>query len=84
MNLRSRFLNWEARRTLEDSERERVAFLHKPPAPNPPELMTPTRCRVLRPFGVAGKRVEPGQVIELAAHDAFSMVALKRVEIFLQ
>ena len=58
-----------------------LAWLNREPALNPSGLLMLTRCRVLRPFYVAGKRVEPSQVIDLAAHDASSMAALKRVEI---
>lgn len=52
------------------------------PAPrNDPSLLKRVRCRVLIPFYVGGKVVEPGQRIELERHDAESMAALKRVEI---
>jgi hypothetical protein len=65
----------------EQLERERIAELHKPFPGNPPELLKPTRCKVLRPFSVAGRRVEPDQVLELPRFDAESMRALGRVQI---
>ena len=79
MDLRHRLYAHDAVQDLD--ERARSAFLRRPPAANPPELMKPTRCRVLRPFCVAGKRVEPGQTVELARHDAESMKAIGRVEV---
>jgi len=37
--------------------------------------------KVLKAFFVAGRRVEPGEVVTLQRHDAESMAALGRVEI---
>ena len=65
----------------EQVDRERLAFLNRPPAPNPPALVAPTRCRVLVAFCVAGERIEPGEIVTLQKHDADSMRALGRVEI---
>lgn len=64
-----------------DPERERLAILNAPPAPTPPELLKPTKCRVLKTFFVAGQRVEIGETITLPAHDAKSMQVLGRVEL---
>jgi hypothetical protein len=53
-------------------------------APNPkndPALLRPTRCRVLRPFWLHGRAVEPGAVVELQRHDALSLQAIHRVAI---
>jgi hypothetical protein len=69
-------------RGYEQIERQRLADLQRPFPGNPPELLAPTRCRVLKRFGIGGGRVgEPGQEITLARHDAESMEALKRVEL---
>ena len=52
------------------------------PAPrNDPKLFERVRCRVLKPFSVGGRRVEPDEVVDLQRHDALSMTALHRVEI---
>jgi hypothetical protein len=74
---------WRVHSVLEkEGERERLAVLNKPPAPNPPALLAPTRCRVLKALYIGGGVVgHPGQVVQLPAADAASMVALKRVEI---
>ena len=65
----------------EQIDRERLAFLSKPPAPPPPELIAPTRCRVLRPFFFAGNRVEVGELVVLPKHDAHSLAAIRKVEL---
>ena len=62
----------------------RRAELAKPPPRKPPELLKATRCRVLRPFSIAGQRVEIGAVVELRQRDAMSMRALGKVEILLR
>jgi hypothetical protein len=63
-------------------ERQHLADLSRPFAGNPPELMQPVRCRVLKRFGIGGGEVgEVGEEITLARHDALSMQALKRVEL---
>jgi len=72
----------ELQRANEDAERRRIQELSKPPAPNPPHLLKPTDCRVLKPFGLAGGKVaRVGEVVTLPKHDADSMRALGRVEI---
>jgi hypothetical protein len=65
----------------EQLARERRAELHKPFAGNPPDLLAPVRCRVLKAFYAGGRAVQPGEEITLAKHDAGSMAALHRVEI---
>lgn len=65
----------------EDADRERLAILNKPPAPNPPERLAPTRCRVLKAFYVGGKVAEVGAVVTLQRHDAESLAAIRKVEI---
>lgn len=54
------------------------------PAPTPrndPKLLELVRCRVLRAFCVAGKRVEVDQVVELPQHDARSLAAIGKLKI---
>lgn len=63
-----------------EEERERLAILNRPPAPNPPELVKLTHVRVLRPFCVAGERVEVNAIVTLPRNDADSLAALKKVE----
>jgi hypothetical protein len=63
-------------------EAERRAILAQPLPPNPKELFTPTKVRVIKAFGIGGGRVAvPGTVIDLPRHDALSMCALRRVVI---
>jgi hypothetical protein len=62
-------------------ERDRLAILDKPPAPNPPELLKPTRVKVLRAFCVARARVEPGEVVTLPRADADSLVAIGKAQL---
>jgi hypothetical protein len=66
----------------EQGEQERISRLlsYRPP-PDPPELIKPTRCRVLRGFFVAGELVEPGMTTTLPWYDANSLAALGKVEI---
>ena len=79
--LGARFERWDALRAVDEKERERVAYLNGPVPRNPPELLAPTRCRVLRPIFVRGARVEVGSEIELPLHDARSLAAIGRVAI---
>ena len=65
----------------DDHERVRTAELNKPFRGNDPALLKPTRCKVLKPFFVAGNRVEPDQVVSLPFHDAKSLAAAKKLEI---
>lgn len=63
-------------------ERQRLAELSKPFKGNPPELFTPTRCKVLKAFGLgAGGVAVPGTTIELPRHEAQSMQGIGKVEI---
>ncbi len=39
------------------------------------------KVRVVRPFCVGGKRVEPGEVVTLQKHDADSLIAASRAEL---
>ena len=66
----------------EQLESERIAALmnHRP-APNPPELIAPTKCKVLRPFFVGGKQTEIDAEITLQRFDAISLAALGKVEL---
>lgn len=80
-SLETRLMQWNAYRTLEDEERKRIAFLNKPPAKNPPGLVAPTKCRVLRPFFVGGKRAEVGELVTLTRDDARSLEAIGRVKL---
>lgn len=65
----------------EQNEAERNAVLDNyRPAPNPRELLELVSVRVLRPFCVAGKRVDVGASVELPRHDAISLQALGKVE----
>jgi hypothetical protein len=69
-------------RAHDDQERERMAILNKLPAPNPPELLVPTRCKVLRAFYLAGgKPAAIGDVVTLQKHDAESLAAIGKLEI---
>lgn len=71
------------REALTEAERNTRAFLadaSRLPIPEP-ALTRPTRVRVLRPFMVCGRRVEPGETVTLAFHDARSLAALHRCEL---
>ena len=47
-----------------------------------PKLFTPTKVKVLRPFGLgAGKVAVVGEDIELPRHLAESMVAMRKAEL---
>jgi hypothetical protein len=72
---------FHVRRQIEDAERGRRAELMRPPSPNDQRLFTPTKCRVLRMFCVAGKPVELGSTVTLAQHDAASLAASGKVTI---
>jgi len=71
----------EERREAYEREQLCLAYVNGPLPRNDPRLLAPTRCRVLKAFGAFGRRVEPGETIELQYHDARSMAALHRVEI---
>ena len=72
---------WMLAKGYQDVEAARLAELRKPFGGNPATLMAKVRCRVLKPFCVAGQRVEPDQVVELARHDAESLCAAGKVEL---
>lgn len=66
----------------EQLERERNAqLMNYRPAPTPPELIAPTKCKVLRPFFIGGKRAEVGETVTLPASDATSLSAIGRCAI---
>ncbi len=75
-----RFGNWNLVESEADKERSRIAFLRKPPDPNPEHLLELVSVRILKPFMVKGKRVEVGEVVRLQRHDAESMMALKKCQ----
>ena len=48
---------------------------------NPPEIMKPTRCKVLKPtFCVKGKQVQVDSIIVMPLHEALGMKSLGKVE----
>jgi len=56
-------------------------FDERAPTPrNDPALFEKITVKVLRPFCVAGQRLEPGAFVELARFDAESLRALGKVE----
>lgn len=65
----------------QNAEQDRLFLLQAKPAPNPPELLAPTSCRVLRAFSVRGARVEIGEIVTLTRFDAESLKAIGKVEI---
>ena len=71
----SRFHNWQISREFEQAERDRVNFLNAPVPPNPPDLVRLVRVRVVRPFFVGGRRVEPSEIVELPKFEADSISA---------
>ena len=48
---------------------------------NPPHLVAPTRCKVLRSFYVKGKPVPVGETVTLEYHLARDLAALGKVQI---
>jgi hypothetical protein len=62
------------------AELERLAILRRPPAPNPAELMRGVRVKCIKPFFVAGRCVEIGEVVCLEEHVARDLVFLKKCE----
>ena len=66
----------------EQLERERNAqLMNYRPAPTPPELIAPTKCKVLRAFCIGGKRADLGETVTLPASDADSLAAIGKVAI---
>lgn len=64
-----------------EADRQKVMLNWRPPA-TPPELIAPTRCRVLRRFFLAGgKRAEIDAIVTLPRSDALSLEALGKVAI---
>ena len=74
-------VGWNHGRGHEQLAAARRTELERPFKGNDPALMKPTKCTVLRPFFVAGRRVEPGETVELQRHDALSLAALRKVAI---
>jgi hypothetical protein len=70
-------------RAHEQIERERVAELQRPIPKNinPPELLAPTKVRVLRPFYVAGKVAGVGSVVCIDSFTARSLAAIGKCEV---
>jgi hypothetical protein len=77
----TRFRNWTVAQAEVERERERLAYLKQPPAPNPAHLTTPTRCRAKGSFYVRGHCVLPGTILEIERHDAHSLAAIGKVEL---
>lgn len=80
-DLELRVARFQAIRAVQDSERDRVAVLNAPPPKNPPALLAPATCLVLKAFCTEGRRREPGEIVTLTAFDAGSMAFLGRVKI---
>ena len=82
-NFSTRFNNWNVARDGIETERQRVAYLERKPLPsNEARLFELVSVKVLKPFGLGhGNRAQPGQVVELARHDALSMEALNKCTI---
>jgi hypothetical protein len=72
---------FHVRRQIDDAEAARRAILNAKPSPGDQRLFTPTQCKVLKSFCVAGKPVQVGSVVTLEYHDAVSLQALNKVEL---
>jgi hypothetical protein len=72
---------WHQHQAFDQLERERFAELSKPFPGNPPELLAPTRVKVLRPFCVGGKPLAIGTTTTLPRADADSLVAIGKVQL---
>jgi len=70
----------EEQRDAYEREQLHAAYVRGPLPKNPPDLIAPTKCRVLRPFSIAGERVEIDQTVTLPFHDAESMRFLGKLE----
>lgn len=82
ISLKMKMRQWERTQTANESERQRIAFLKGPLPQNPPEIMKPTRCKVLKPtFCIKGKRVELDTILTMPLHEAISLEALRKVMI---
>ena len=79
--LQQRVQTWQVKRWADESEQERLAYLQKPIPPTPSEFLTPTKCRVLKSFCVAGKPLAVGDIVTIAAHVAQDMAHLGKAEI---
>jgi hypothetical protein len=64
-----------------EREQLRAAYLRGPMPKNPPELIAPTKVRVLKPFHVGGEPAKVGQIVVLPRADAESMAALRKAEL---
>lgn len=81
MEFKKRFNAWQRSQQGMEYERQRTSFLTTAQIPqNPPGLFTPTQVRCLRSFFIAGKRIEPGQVVSIEYHIAESLKAIGKVE----
>ena len=77
-----RLYRWRQFEAAQTSERDRLNYLRSAPLPvNPPEIMKPTRCKVLKPtFCVKGKQVQVDSIIVMPLHEALGMKSLGKVE----
>ena len=74
---------WQQTQNAWDTERDRINYLRTAPLPvTPPEIMRPTRCRVVKPtFCIGGKQVQVDSIIVMPFCDAKSLETLGKVQI---
>jgi hypothetical protein len=81
MNFTNRFSLYQARESLADQERVRVASLSQPLPKTPEHLLIPTKCRALRPFMVKLRRIEVGEEVMLPKCEAVYLAGCKKLEL---
>lgn len=82
ISLKRKMNQWQAVQSARQMEQDRLNFLRNSPLPQtPPHLMIETKVRCQRPFFIAGKRIEIGQIIGVEYHVAMDMAAIGKCEI---
>ena len=77
-----RLYRWRQFESAQASERSRLTYLKSAPLPqNSPEIMRPTKVRVLRAFCVKGLPVQVDSIIAMPWHEAMGMKSLGKIEI---
>ena len=81
ISMKRKMAQWQTMQRANDYEMERLAILNGPLPKNDPQLFTPTRCKVIKSFCIAGRPTQPGEIVSIPYNEAIGLRAIGKIEI---